>query len=289
MTLATILAVVDGEAGSEAVVKAALTLGRDFEAAVEVLHVEGEVKDAMPLFGEGASGAMVEQVIENIRAAEKRRAAEARRLYDTLCVAAGLPVIEADASPVPGRFQVRFHNVTGREPDEVTHRGRLTDLVVVAKPPPEPVGGNPSALEVAMFETGRPVLMAPPDLPDPFASKIAIAWDGSREAARALSAAVPLLRKATRVEIMTAQYGSIAAKPSDVARYLGQHGIEARTWAFAPGRDPIGKELMIQCAEAGSDMLIMGAYGHSRFREMVLGGATRGVIEGATLPVLMAH
>ncbi len=88
---------------------------------------------------------------------------------------------------------------------------------------------------------------------------------------------------------MTAQYGSVIAKPSEVARYLGQHGIQARTWAFTPGREAIGKELMIQCAEAGADMLVMGAYGHSRFREMVLGGATRGVIEGATLPVLMAH
>ena len=155
MTLATILAVVDGEAGSEAVVKAALALGRDFEAAVELLHVEGEVKDAMPLFGEGASGAMVEQVIENIRAAEKKRAAEARRLYDTHCVAAGLPLIEADETSVPGRFDVRFDHVIGRESDEVTRRGRLSDLVVVAKPSPEPTDGNPPALEVAMFETGR--------------------------------------------------------------------------------------------------------------------------------------
>jgi hypothetical protein len=164
MTLATILAVVDGEAGSEAVVKAALKLGRDFEATVDLLHVECEVKDAMPLFGEGASGAMVEQVIDNIRAVEKKRAAEARRLYDTHCVAAGLPLIEADAAPVPGRFAVRFSHVVGRESDEVTRRGRLTDLVVVAKPMSQPAGGNPPALEVAMFETGRPVLMAPPEL-----------------------------------------------------------------------------------------------------------------------------
>jgi nucleotide-binding universal stress UspA family protein len=289
MTLATILAVIDGEAGSEAVVKAALALGRDFEAAVELLHAEGEVKDAMPLFGEGASGAMVEQVIETIQAGAKKRAAEARRLYETHCVAAGLPLIEADATPAPGRFDVMFSHVIGREPDEVTRRGRLSDLIVVAKPSPERNGGNPSALEVAMFETGRPVLMVPPDLPETIAGKIAIAWDGGREAARALRAALPMLRKAAKVEIMTAQYGAVAAKPSEVARYLGQHGIEARTWAFTPGRDPIGKELMIQCAEAGADMLVMGAYGHSRFREMVLGGATRGVIEGAALPVLMAH
>jgi nucleotide-binding universal stress UspA family protein len=132
-------------------------------------------------------------------------------------------------------------------------------------------------------------LPVPPEPPEPFAGKIAVAWDGSREAARAVRAALPILRKAAKVEIMTAQYGSVAAKPSELARYLGRHGVEARTWAFTPGRDPVGKELMIQCAESGADMLVMGAYGHSRFREMVLGGATRGVVAGATLPVLMAH
>ncbi len=289
MTMASILAVLDGGPGSGAVLKAGLKLGRDFKAIVDLLHVEVEVKDAMPLFGEGASGAMVEQVIESIRTGAKARSAEARRLYDTDCVKAGIPVIDDDKKPRAGRFAVRYCHVVGREADEVTRRGRLSDLVLIAKPAPEREGGDATVLEAAMFETGRALLMVPPDLPEPFGDNVAVAWDGSREAARAVAAALPILRKAARVEIMTAKYGSVAAKPSDLAQYLARHGIETQTWAFTPGRDPIGKELMIQCAEAGADMLVMGAYGHSRFREMVLGGATRGIIANAALPVLMAH
>jgi nucleotide-binding universal stress UspA family protein len=289
MTMASILAVLDGGPGSGPVLKAGLALGREFEAVVDLLHVEVEVKDAMPLFGEGASGAMVEQVIESIRAGAKARSAEARRLYDTNCVAAGIPVIDVDDKPEAGHFAVCFCHVVGREADEVTRRGRLSDLVLIAKPAPEREGGDPTVLEAAMFETGRALLMVPPDLPEPFGDNVAVAWDGSREAARAVAAGLPILRKAAKVEIMTAQYSSVAAKPSELAQYLARHGIETRTWAFAPGGDPIGKELMIQCAEAGADLLVMGAYGHSRFREMVLGGATRGVIANASLPVLMAH
>ena len=289
MTVASILAVLDGSSGSAAVLKAGLALGRDFEAIVDLLHVEVEVKDAMPLFGEGASGAMVEQVIESIRAGAEARSAEARRLYDTEVVKAGIPVVEEDAAAKAEDFVVRFCHVFGREADEVTRRGRLSDLVLIAKPAPEREGVDSTVLEAAMFETGRALLMVPPDLPEPFGDHVAVAWDGSREAARAVAAALPILRRAGRVEIMTAQTGSVTAKPSELGHYLARHGIESRTWAFTPGRDPIGKELMIQCAEAGADLLVMGAYGHSRFREMVLGGATRGIIANAALPVLMAH
>ncbi len=276
MTLASILAVLDGGAGSGSVLKAGLALGRDHKAVVDLLHVEVEVTDALPLFGEGASGAMVEQVIEGIRAGAEARKAEAQRLYDTLCVKAG-------------DFVARFCHVVGREADEVIRRGRLSDLVIVAKPAPGREGVDSTVLEAAMFETGRALLMVPPDVPEPFGDNVAVAWDGSREAARAVAAALPILRRAGRVEIMTAQTGSVDAKPSELGRYLARHGIESQTWAFTPGRDPIGKELMIQCAEAGADLLVMGAYGHSRFREMVLGGATRGIIANAALPVLMAH
>ena len=289
MTVASILAVLDGGAGSGSVLKAGVALGRRFDAVVDLLHVEVEVKDALPLFGEGASGAMVEQVIESIRAGAQARRAEARRLYEADCVKAGVPVVEEGAAPKVGEFVVRFCHVVGREADEVTRRGRLSDLVLIAKPSPEREVGDSTVLEAAMFETGRALLMVPPDLPEPFGDNVAVAWDGSREAARAVAAALPILRRAGRVEIMTAQTGSVAAKPSELGHYLARHGIESQTWAFTPGPDPIGKELMIQCAEAGADLLVMGAYGHSRFREMVLGGATRGIIANAALPVLMAH
>ena len=89
--------------------------------------------------------------------------------------------------------------------------------------------------------------------------------------------------------VLTARRDDKDAKPSELAHYLSLHGIKAETWAFTPKQDPIGTELLIQAAEAGADLLVMGAYGHSRLREFILGGATRRVVAEAAIPVLMAH
>lgn len=289
MTLGVILAVVDGGAGSEAVVTAALSLGRGFGAHVELLHVEAEARDAMPVLGESISGAMVQQTIDTLVADAKHRAAEAERLYARHCVAAGLALTDEGASPAAGSFTVGFNHVLGREADEVSRRGRLVDLVIVARPAPDADSGYSPALEAGMFETGRPVLMVPPSLPESFAGRIAVAWNGSREASRAAAAVVPILRKAEQVVVLTAQDGWVGAKPSEMARYLGHHGIEAKTWAFTPGSGAVGGALLNQAAEAGAGSLVMGAYGHSRLRELVLGGATRSVVASAEIPVFMAH
>jgi nucleotide-binding universal stress UspA family protein len=289
MTLASILAVIDGRNGSEAVLEAALALGKNFASAVELLHVEAGPEAALPMLGENVTGAVVEQVMQSIESEIEQRIAEAKRLYATHCVAAGLQVIDGEAAAPAGRFSVRFKHVTGHEPDEVAARGRLADLVLVARPSAEGAGGDPRTLEAAMFDTGRPVLMVPPGPRGSLGAKIALAWNDSRESARAAAAALPLLRKAGRVVILSARRGDTDAKPSQLARYLALHGIEAETWAFTPKQDPIGMELLVQAAEAGADLLVMGAYGHSRLREFILGGATRSVVAETAIPVLMAH
>lgn len=289
MALASILAVLDGRAGGEAVLDTALALGKDFGSAVELLHVEAGPESAVPMLGENVSGIVVEQVMESIESEIARRVAEAKRLYAVGCVAAGLPVIDHGATPPAGRFSVRFDHTVGQESEAVSERGRLTDLVLVARPSAEDGGASPRTLEAAIFDTGRPVLMVPPGARGPLGAKVALAWNGSREAARAVAAALPFLRKAGRVVILTARRSDSDAKPSGLAGYLALHGVEAETWAFTPKRDSIGAELMIEAAEAGADMLVMGAYGHSRLREFILGGATRRVVAEAAIPVLMAH
>jgi len=289
MALASILAVLDGRAGSEAVLDTALSLGKDFESAVELLHVEAGPESAVPMLGENVSGIVIEQVMESIESEIARRAAEAKRLYAVGCVAAGLPVIDHEATPPAGRFSVRFEHIIGQETEELAKRGRLTDLVMVARPSDEDGGAGPRTLEAGMFDTGRPVLMVPPGTKGPLGAKVALAWNGTREAARAVGAALPILGKAGRVVILTARRSKDDTKPSRLAHYLALHGVKAETWAFTPQRDSIGTELMIEAAEAGADMLVMGAYGHSRLREFILGGATRRVVAEAAIPVLMAH
>jgi nucleotide-binding universal stress UspA family protein len=289
MTIAKILAVIDGGAGSGAVLESALRLGRDFAARVELLHVMIDPEEATLVLGEGITGVTVERMIESLRAGVEARAGKARALYGIHCVAAGLPVVEPDAEAQAGAFQVAYRQVTGREADEAAQGGRLSDLIVVAEPSSEPEGASAATLEAALFESGRPVLMIPATAPENLGERIAIAWDDTPEAARACGAALPLLIKAKEVYLLTGGAEDSRPKPSLLAAYLAHHGVTSKTWAFAPGEGPLGEEILGQAKQAGTDLLVMGAYGHSRLREMVLGGVTRSVIATAGIPILMAH
>lgn len=288
MSLAVILAVIDGAPGSESAMKAALELGRRFKARTDLLHVELDPAGAVPVVGEGMSGAAVEQIIESLQAEAETRRKEAERLFKEFCVEAGLPVVEPDAAPKAGEFAIAFHRIKGTEPDLVLRRGRLADLVVLARSGWEGDGGLSATFDSALFDSGRPVLLLPQATAEGFGRTVAVAWDGSRESARAVSASLPILETAEKVIILTARETDNHAEPSQLLGYLAAHGIEAKTWAFTP-ESGIGEALLAEANKAKADLLVMGAYGHSRLRELVLGGATRGVLADATIPVLMSH
>jgi nucleotide-binding universal stress UspA family protein len=289
MNFATILALIDGRPGCEDALKAALRLGKKSGSLVEFLHVERDPEHAMPVLGEGMSGAAVAQLIESMQAAAEARRADAEGLYRRYCTDAGLPEVTSEVPPAPGTHAVRFSQVVGLESDEVTRRGRLSDLIVLARPDDVAGGVETATLEAALFDSGRPVLLIPPGMTDEFGATAALAWDGSREASLAATAALPLLSRAEKVFILTAREEAETAPPSQFAGYLQAHGVDAKTWAFTPGDSGIGNELLAEAKKAGADLLVMGAYGHSRLREMVLGGATRHVISTAKIPVLMVH
>ncbi len=289
MTWAKLLAAVDGGSGSEAVVRAALALGQTFDARVELLHVEVPEEDAIPVVAEGMAAGALEQLVEGMREQREERVKVAEALHKKLCLDAGLPTVEPDAPPAPGSFRVAFRRVVGREADEVAARGRLADLVIVAGATAEADDGYSPALEAAIFETGGPLIMVPESVSGTQGRRIAIAWDGTLGAARSAAAALPLLRRAEKVVVMTADMEKTGAKPSELADFLAEHGIAAETWAFLPKDGPLGELILSEAEEAGADMLAMGAYGHSRLREMVLGGVTRSIIARARIPVFMAH
>lgn len=289
MSMAAILAVIDGGPGSKAALDAAVQLGRTFQSRVELLHVEVDAESSLPVMGEGMSGAAVEQVLQSLRAEAEARLAEARRLFEQHRTAGKLPVVEPDSVPVAGQFAVCFRHVTGREPDEVLHRARLSDLTVFGRSGQEGDGGTSVTFEAALFDSGRPVLLTPSTPVKDLGSTAAVAWDRSREAARAVQAALPILRGAKRVVVITARQSESDIEPSELVHYLAGHGINARTWAFAPGSGALGEEILEEAGKAEADLLVMGGYGHSRLRELVLGGVTRRVLSNATIPVFMMH
>jgi nucleotide-binding universal stress UspA family protein len=287
MTWAKLLADIDGGPGSGAVVAAALQLGQAFSARVELLHIEILNEETIPIVAEEMAAGAVGKMLESLAEQRQIRAETAEGLYRIHCVEAGLPTCELDDAAVPGRFRVAFRRVAGRESDEIARRGRLADLLIVARPMAD--AAYSQAVEAAIFATGRPLLMVPNTLPERLGSSIAIAWDGTVEAARATGAALPLLTRAETVTVLTADMEKVGAKPSALVDYLAEHGISARTWAFLPEAGPLGERLLAQADEAGADLLVMGAYGHSRLREMVLGGVTKSVTAKSEIPVFMAH
>jgi nucleotide-binding universal stress UspA family protein len=140
---------------------------------------------------------------------------------------------------------------------------------------------------------GRPVLVVPRyGAFDTVGERVLIAWNGSREATRAVHDAIPLLKRATKVTVLSIdpEHDSGSREPSaDIALHLARHGVAAEA-ASTVGLDiGVGDLLLSRAADLGADLIVMGAYGHSRVREMVLGGATRHMLQHMTVPVLMSH
>lgn len=285
MSIRKILVPVDGTDATRFSLETAFLLGRDVEAHIEALHVRADPRLAVPLVGEGMSGAMIEELIELTEKETAARAVRAREMFDLARESSGLPVSEIPSKTGP---TTSWMEVVGAEEEIVVQRGRLADLLVVARP--TALAENPSAVtfNAALFESGRPVLVAPLDPPQSLGRRVAISWNGSAQAARAVSAALPLLTRAEAVLILNVDTDDTAGEgAAGLTEFLAWHGVSAEHRAAPKGDGPVGAAIIQACADA--DLLVMGAYTHSRLRQLILGGVTRHVLERATLPLLMAH
>jgi nucleotide-binding universal stress UspA family protein len=174
--------------------------------------------------------------------------------------------------------------------DFVGSYGRVFDIIVLARPGEEWQSPAMVTLESALFESGRPVLIAPPNAPRSLATNVLIAWNRSTEQARATAFARPLLKRAERVTILTVE-GATVAGPSgeDLARSLAAHGIAAATITLPAGKANAGETILRKAGALGCDLIVKGAYTQSRLRQMIFGGTTRHILTNTDLPVLMAH
>jgi nucleotide-binding universal stress UspA family protein len=173
---------------------------------------------------------------------------------------------------------------------------RYADLVVLGQvSPDEPPYVGRHLPEEVVLSSGRPALIVPYDwAPGPLGERVLIAWDASREAARAVSDAMPILEQAASVLVVcinskSTPLGHGKLPGADLALHLARHKVEVKVQSVEMDRMEIGDALLSFATDRGCDLLVMGAYAHSRVRELVLGGATRTILKSMTLPVLMAH
>ncbi len=165
--------------------------------------------------------------------------------------------------------------------------GRVHDVTVIGRPGRR--GARMTAIESALFDSGRPVLMAPPVAPARLGETILIHWNASIETACCILFAMPILRKARRVSLIAVE-GAMVQGPSvkDAVGYLEANGIAASERTVT-GRNRPGEVILAEAAAIGADLLIKGAYTQSRLRQMIFGGATSHILAAAELPVFFAH
>ena len=185
---------------------------------------------------------------------------------------------------------------SGKVSETVVCQARHADLVILGQvDPAHPPPAGRQLVEDVLMTSGRPILVIPYiGRFDTFGTNILVGWNNSREAARAMNDAIPLLAKAASVTILEAN--PIGRKPAsddatsaDITRHLARHGISAKTARTSMDRMSASDALLSYAADVSADLLVVGGYGHSRLRELILGGVTRELLQHMTLPVLMAH
>lgn len=208
---------------------------------------------------------------------------DARRGYDECLRRTGFERSEWRASNADVRDAVALH-------------ARYADLVVIGQQNPEWPSGVEQDLERDVpLTAGRPVLVVPYAFERrPIGHRVLVAWNASREAARAVSDALPLLKRAGQVHVVAfrpEKSGSAHGEEpgADIALYLTRHGVKVTASNYDDPKVDVGNQLLSRAFDLSADLIVMGAWGHSRLREFVLGGVTRTLLETMTVPVLMSH
>ena len=281
MSIKSLLTVTTVPARAATAITAAARIATATDAHLDVLALG--VDRTQVGYAYVGSGAVLLQVAME-RAEEEARASEKA-------------VTEAIAAQDPALRSAVETAVTqiGALTDFVANRARYADLVVLSKPYGADMGPEAEAvIEAALFEGMAPVLMVPDaGLKATMPRRIVLAWNQSREALVAARRALPFLKRAERVVITVIDPPTHGPERSDpgglLCQMLVRHGVKAEVQVLARTLPRISDVLARHCRDIDADMLVMGAYGHSRFREAILGGATRNMLEHAEIPVFLAH
>jgi nucleotide-binding universal stress UspA family protein len=258
---------------------------------VDALCITPHVEVHTPTESTAIPSALLTQLRKIASEEQVRVVTSARQVFEEVCRQHNRVAIEPAKVIPSNQASCRWREETGSVDDILPEEARLADLVVLIQDETARDLGAPG-IEAVLFGSGRALLLAPKSEPTSVGTTVAIAWDGGRAASRAVAAAMPLLSHADRVLILSGDRPALsrASDPNRLAESLACHGITAVSHVVTAGNQHMSKALMCSAVELGCDLLVMGAYGHSRFREMVLGGVTRGVLDvPVDLPILMAH
>jgi nucleotide-binding universal stress UspA family protein len=287
MSVRKFLLPVSSPASAQPVLQTGLMLARMWNAHLQVLHIQADARDIAPFTGEGLSGALIEDMLTATEREGGARAKLLREMFEQAATEDGVPI----GTPQRGCDEPStcFTTITGREEQVIAYKARLSDLTIVPHPRAEEDVASADALHAVLFDSGRPVLLSPAVPPQTIGKRVAIAWNGTANAASALASVMPFARQAEAVCILVSEdYAKPGPSGEEVAQYISHHGVTADVQRFSAINRVTGAGLLAAAAEFGADLMSMGAYSTaSRLRQLILGGTTRHVLENAQIPVLM--
>lgn len=278
MAFKDILVLVDRSPAAAGRIEVAARMASPFGAHVTGLHVTGP-----PVIPPSVTAEVAQAVLDAYAELHGEAAEKARSLF---MAHVSRPGVAAE-----------WRQSEGETSDVVAMHARCADLAVLGQDDPEaPAMDTPRGLvERVLLGSGRPVLVIPYiGARGAVGEEVAVAWNGTREATRAVNDALPLLRRARRVTVLTINArggpeGRGDVPGPDIALHLARHDVRVEFKAIESEEVAVPEMLLSSVADLGADLLVMGGYGHSRLRELVMGGATRGILQAMTTPVFLSH
>ena len=277
MSYKTILVHVDNGKYAAGRVEVALGLAERFDAHLIGLYAESSIRAPSYALAEGG-----QMFIDALRRNERERLAQATETFGSLVNRSGWTRTEWRASSADA-------------PEAISLHARYADLVVMGQWAPDDSADHSKDMPArVLLQCGRPVLIMPyAHEKRPIGERVLVAWNTSREATRAVTDALGFLTTAKKVGVVAFNPrpgdGHGAQPGTDIATWLSRHGVQVEVAQQTVPELDVGNQLLSRAADVSADMIVMGAYGHSRFQEMVLGGVTRTLLESMTVPVLMSH
>jgi nucleotide-binding universal stress UspA family protein len=277
----TILVPTESNDAMRSTLATALLLARRFDSYIEGFALRFRVNEFVAVDMAGAIP------LESLREESVEEARRSRALFESFMQDNGVPRADRDAASL----SYGWLNDAPEGEGFVGSHGRVFDIICMGRSDANSPGFHDKAIEAGLFESGRPLLIAPPSPPRQIATNILVAWNSSTEQARTTAFAMPLLHRAERVTVLNVEGGASVPGPSaaQIVQYLQRNGIAAVLMNVGLDGGATGEAILRTAQSLGCDLLIKGAYTQSRLRQMIFGGATRHILANATSPVVMAN
>jgi len=280
MAMKSVLVPVYPDPGTSSVLKTACLFAERFKSTIEGISLE--FPPTHMLTGDIYGGAWV----PSAQGPSERQTREAREAFEAGMRAGGIVPVGANPTGPSWRWSEQAITDAGG----MAGWSRVFDITVYGRTTPSVFAAHQYALESTLFESGRPVLLAPPAPGKSIGDTVLIAWNCSTESARTVAHAMPILEQAKRVVVLTVEGGTVPGPAgSDLATRLAANGVKAEARTVPDHARGSGATILAETTKLGADLVIKGAYTQSRLRQLIFGGATSHILAHAELPVFMAH